>query len=71
MTEKIENVFAYDLSALEKEALGLSDTNEITYLLFTDPQKILSDLHLLFLMRKDKANYERLKDKILIYDDWA
>ncbi len=71
MTGEIENAFAYDLSAIEKEALGLTYSDKITYLKFSEPQKILSDLHLLFLMRNDKDNYERIKGKIAILEDWA
>ena len=56
ITDIIENVFEYDLTGLELEVLGLRSNDETSYLLSNGSPKILSDLHLLFLMRNDKAN---------------
>ena len=71
ITDIIENVFEYDLTGLELEVLGLRSNDETSYLLSNDSPKILSDLHLLFLMRKDKVNCDLVMEKIKSLEIWA
>jgi hypothetical protein len=71
ITDIIENVFEYDLTGLELEVLGLLSNDETSYLLSNGSPKILSDLHLLFLMRNDKVNGDRVMGKIKILGKWA
>ena len=66
-----ENIFDYNLSFGELELLNVTTQDEASYLQATTPQKILSDLHLLFLIRKDEENYNRVLDKITNLEEWA
>lgn len=66
-----ENIFDYNLSFGELELLNVTTYDEASYLQKTTPQKILSDLHLLFLIRKDEENYNRVLDKITNLEDWT
>jgi hypothetical protein len=53
---------------MEYEALSPAYQNEALYLLFTPEVKILSDLHLLFLIRSDMQNYGRIAEKLRHYE---
>ena len=64
MSDTVENVFIYDLNDKEREVLELTAETEPSYLLLTPPLKILSDLHLLFLLRGDDQNRERIMNII-------
>ncbi len=68
MSDTSETVFNYELTELEYDILKLNNTEQNSYIQETPPQKRLSDLHLLFLLRKDKANYDRILDKIRLVD---
>ncbi len=65
----IENVFEHNLNDLEIEVLNLFSVEETSYLRYTEPLKILIDLHLLFLMRCDKKNCDRIMNMIRNYED--
>lgn len=67
MIDNVDNIFDYDLKDIEHEVLNLAYDDEVSYLLFTLPYKILCDLHLLFLVRKDKKNRNRIIDQIRHY----
>jgi len=71
MIDTAENIFDYDLNDLECEVLNLPYNNETSYLLFTSPQKILSDLHLLFLVRRDRENRNRIIKMIRHFEEWG
>jgi len=60
MIDSAENIFDYDLKDLERKVLNLAFNDETSYILFTQPLKILSDLHLLFLIRNDRINRNRI-----------
>ncbi len=64
-----ENIFNYSLSELEQETLNLPYSDETSYLLFTTPLEILCDLHLLFLMRRDKVNSDRVINMIKLFEE--
>ena len=66
-----ETIFNYDLNDLEREVLAIDSDDEATYIQNSPAIKKLSDLHLLFLMRKDKENRERTIEVIKRLDDLA
>ncbi len=66
-----ENIFDYELTDIEGEILNPAYNDENTYLIFTLNLKRLSDLHLLFLIRRDKKNGERIMDIIRNLEDEA
>jgi len=61
----IENVFKYNLSELENETLNLLYSDEASYLMFTPLLEVLNDLHLLFLIRMDRVNCDRIMNRIM------
>jgi hypothetical protein len=64
-TDMNENVFKYNLSELENETLNLLYSDEASYLMFTPPLEVLNDLHLLFLIRMDRVNCDRIMNRIM------
>jgi len=69
MYEIKENIFNYNMSELEYETLNLPYENEVLYLAFTPLFERLSDLHLLFLMRRDKPNGNRIMNMIKLIEE--
>lgn len=62
--DTIENNFDYDLNDAEHEDLTQAYSDESSSLLFTQPLKKLSDLHLMFLIHSDIENCNIVMDAI-------
>ena len=65
----MECIFDYDLNVIECEVLNPAHNTKTLYLLFTSKEKILSDLHLLFLIRRDRENCERIREMFRDYEE--
>jgi len=71
MDEREENIFDYELNELERTALNLRYTEKDLYLMLTPYLKRLVDLHLLFLLRRDKGNRMRIMNILMRFEDKA
>lgn len=69
--DTVENIFDYDMDVMESEVFNLTHNNKTSYLLFTAPVQILSDLHLLFLIRKDRENRNRIMNMLRHCEEWG
>jgi hypothetical protein len=61
----LETIFDYQLTDLEQKAFGKRLNNKGSYLKSITPSERLSDLHLLFLIRGDRENRERIIAEIM------
>lgn len=59
-----ESIYDYELSDIEYEVLITDNIDRSSYYRDTSQLKRLSDLHLLFLIRRDKENAERILNLI-------
>ena len=66
-----ENIFDYDMTFIETEVINPDRTDKESYLKRTPVLKKLSDLHLLFLIRRDKENCDRIMEMIKQQEDMA
>ena len=66
-----ENIFDYDMTFIEIEVINPDRTDKESYLKRTPVLKKLSDLHLLFLIRRDKENCDRIMEVIKQHEDMA
>ena len=66
-----ENIFDYDMTFIETEVINPDRTDKESYLKRTPVLKKLSDLHLLFLIRRDKENCDRIMEMIKQHKDMA
>jgi len=66
-----ENIFDYDMTFIETEVINPDRTDKESYLKRTPVLKKLSDLHLLFLIRRDKENCDRIMEMIKQHEDMA
>jgi hypothetical protein len=66
-----ENIFDYDMTFIETEVINPDRTDKESYLKRTPVLKKLSDLHLLFLIRRDKENCDRIMEVIKQHEDMA
>jgi exopolysaccharide biosynthesis predicted pyruvyltransferase EpsI len=64
-----ENIFDYNLTNLEREVITPCNPDEVSYLFETPKIKKLSDLQLLFMMRRDKENCDRIIEIIKHHED--
>ena len=64
MNDMIENIFDYDPDVLEIEVLKPGYGDKASYLQFTPLEKVQSDLHFLFLIRKDRDGCKRIMNKL-------
>ena len=66
-----ENIFDYDMTFIEIEVINPDRTDKESYLKRTPMLKKLSELHLLFLIRRDKKNCDRIMEVIKQHEDMA
>jgi hypothetical protein len=66
-----KNIFDYDMTFIETEVINPDRTDKESYLKRTPVLKKLSDLHLLFLIRRDKENCDRIMEMIKQHEDMA
>ncbi len=59
-----ETVFDYDITKTERTMLNVQCFDNVSYFQDTSYQKRLSDLHFLFLIRKDVYNRSRILNLI-------
>jgi len=59
-----ETIFDHNLTFAEREILQINFFDEISYIQNTTYTKRLSDLHFLFLIRRDHSNRLRIIDSI-------